>query len=95
MEKKFNGKKEMRLGSKKNPAVVHVKTKKRMKEVADIFKEHGWEHTIELDKSKPEDITDLEILLNTPEPVSVDKKIGRNDPCPCGSGMKYKKCCGK
>ncbi|MBI5810592.1 MAG: SEC-C domain-containing protein [Deltaproteobacteria bacterium] len=21
-------------------------------------------------------------------------KIGRNDPCPCGSGMKYKKCCG-
>ncbi len=23
------------------------------------------------------------------------QKIGRNDPCPCGSGMKYKKCCGK
>jgi uncharacterized protein YecA (UPF0149 family) len=22
-------------------------------------------------------------------------KIGRNDPCPCGSGLKYKKCCGK
>jgi len=29
-----------------------------------------------------------------PEPVSVDK-IGRNEPCPCGSGKKYKKCCGK
>jgi hypothetical protein len=27
------------------------------------------------------------------EPV-VQKKIGRNDPCPCGSGKKYKKCCG-
>lgn len=27
------------------------------------------------------------------EPVHV-KKIGRNDPCPCGSGKKYKKCCG-
>ena len=26
------------------------------------------------------------------EPVS--RKIGRNDPCPCGSGKKYKKCCG-
>ena len=25
----------------------------------------------------------------------VGKKIGRNDPCPCGSGLKYKKCCGK
>jgi uncharacterized protein YecA (UPF0149 family) len=23
------------------------------------------------------------------------KKIGRNDPCPCGSGKKYKNCCGR
>ncbi|MEK9660196.1 MAG: YchJ family metal-binding protein [Alphaproteobacteria bacterium] len=22
-------------------------------------------------------------------------KVGRNDPCPCGSGQKYKKCCGR
>jgi len=29
-----------------------------------------------------------------PEPVHVEK-IGRNDPCPCGSGKKYKKCCGR
>jgi preprotein translocase subunit SecA len=28
------------------------------------------------------------------EPVTVEK-IGRNDPCPCGSGKKYKKCCGQ
>ncbi len=27
--------------------------------------------------------------------VIVGKKIGRNDPCPCGSGKKYKKCCGR
>lgn len=26
-------------------------------------------------------------------PVVRDYKIGRNDPCPCGSGLKYKKCC--
>lgn len=26
---------------------------------------------------------------------SVDPKINRNDLCPCGSGLKYKKCCGK
>ena len=25
---------------------------------------------------------------------AVSKKVGRNDPCPCGSGKKYKKCCG-
>jgi preprotein translocase subunit SecA len=29
-----------------------------------------------------------------PEPVRVDKKVGRNDPCPCGSGKKYKNCHG-
>jgi preprotein translocase subunit SecA len=28
------------------------------------------------------------------EPAMVAKKVGRNDPCPCGSGKKYKKCCG-
>ena len=28
-----------------------------------------------------------------PRPVVRDYKIGRNDPCPCGSGLKYKKCC--
>jgi preprotein translocase subunit SecA len=28
------------------------------------------------------------------EPVRVDKKVGRNDPCPCGSGKKYKNCHG-
>lgn len=27
--------------------------------------------------------------------IRKDKKVGRNDPCPCGSGKKYKKCCGK
>jgi preprotein translocase subunit SecA len=29
------------------------------------------------------------------QPVKKGKKIGRNDPCPCGSGKKYKHCCGK
>ena len=29
------------------------------------------------------------------KPIRVEKKVGRNDPCPCGSGKKYKKCCGK
>lgn len=34
-----------------------------------------------------------------PPPVETIRKekepVGRNDPCPCGSGKKYKKCCGK
>lgn len=31
----------------------------------------------------------------TPTPVKKEDQIGRNEPCPCGSGKKYKKCCGK
>ena len=29
-----------------------------------------------------------------PAPVRAGPKVGRNDPCPCGSGKKYKRCCG-
>ena len=29
------------------------------------------------------------------QPVRRENKVGRNDPCPCGSGKKYKKCCGR
>jgi uncharacterized protein YecA (UPF0149 family) len=32
-------------------------------------------------------------MLNPPKPVT-SQKIGRNDPCSCGSGKKYKKYCG-
>ena len=36
-----------------------------------------------------------ELLDNTPpvEPIKADQTPGRNDPCPCDSGKKYKKCC--
>jgi hypothetical protein len=33
--------------------------------------------------------------LEPPEPIRRPSKVGRNDPCPCGSGKKYKKCCWK
>ena len=29
------------------------------------------------------------------KPVRTGPKVGRNDPCPCGSGKKYKHCCGR
>jgi len=36
-----------------------------------------------------------EVAPGKPKPVKrIGKKVGRNDPCPCGSGKKYKKCCG-
>jgi preprotein translocase subunit SecA len=36
-----------------------------------------------------------EYNLQAHTPVVKDKVPGRNDPCPCGSGKKYKQCCGK
>ena len=36
------------------------------------------------------------VFSDNPKPVvRKDAKVGRNDPCPCGSGKKFKKCCGK
>ena len=34
------------------------------------------------------------LFLDAPDPITRDEaKVGRNDPCPCGSGKKFKKCC--
>jgi SWIM/SEC-C metal-binding protein len=95
MDKIFDGKKVAKLGTAKNPAVVTVKTNERFKEVTSLFEENGWHYTIELEPDKPEDTIDLERLLNPSEPKRAETKIGRNEPCPCGSGKKHKKCCGK
>jgi SWIM/SEC-C metal-binding protein len=95
MEKIFDGKKRAKLGTEKNPAVVNVKTKKRMEEVTSIFEKNGWKYKINIDRNKSEDITDLDMLMNWPKPTEAEKKVGRNEPCPCGSGKKFKKCCGK
>jgi len=55
------------------------------------FDKNGWKFILGNEPDKPEDISDLEKLLNPPKPVQ-SAKIGRDDPCPCGSGKKYKKC---
>ncbi|QZY57354.1 SEC-C metal-binding domain-containing protein [Crassaminicella profunda] len=45
-----------------------------------------------LDEQKRKEITKVQRTAKT---VVKENKVGRNDPCPCGSGKKYKKCCGK
>jgi len=93
-DKVFDGQKEGRLGTKKRPASVAVKTEERRQEVAAVFEEKGWEYTVEVDPDREEDLTDLDILLHPQTPVVAEAKVGRNEPCSCGSGKKYKKCCG-
>jgi len=56
-----------------------------------VSKKKG-EDEFDEDFSRPED-KGFESEMDYEEPKK--KKIGRNDPCPCGSGLKYKKCCMK
>ena len=49
-----------------------------------------WEEVLEADKIK-----EIVKAFKKSKTVVKGEKIGRNDPCPCGSGKKYKKCCGK
>jgi len=89
------GKKTAKPGTEKNPAVVHVRTEKRRKEVTAQFQAKGWIFKVLLEPDKREDTTDLQRLLNPQKPTIVEKKLGRNEPCSCGSGKKYKNCCGQ
>ena len=49
----------------------------------------------EIEGIPPVSVPHVQTARAKPEPLRVEQKIGRNDPCPCGSGKKYKKCCGK
>ena len=91
----FGLKKTAKLGSEKNPAVVRVRSEVRFKEVRAIFEERGWACRISLEPEQAEDVGDLERLLHPQKPMVVEKKVGRNEPCSCGSGKKFKNCCGK
>jgi SWIM/SEC-C metal-binding protein len=82
-----------KLGSEKRPVVVRVHTDEKARYVAETCAKNGWHYIIGFEPNKPEDIPDLEKLLNLPQLVK-SEKIGRNDPSPCRSGKKYKKCSG-
>ena len=47
------------------------------------------------ERGKPPQKSPMEQAAQRREGATGEKKVGRNDPCPCGSGKKYKKCCGR
>ncbi len=83
-----------KLGSSIHPAVVRVQTPRRAEEILSICNGNGWEVIVGVEPDEPENIADVEMLLNRPTPLRNPVKVGRNDPCPCDSGRKHKKCCG-
>lgn len=64
----------------------------------DTLRDEYWDPMFDKLDDEPVDLKpDTKVAeYGTPEPIVRDQpRIGRNDPCPCGSGLKYKKCCGR
>ena len=83
-----------RLGTAGRPGIVRVRTEARAGEIVSVCDGQGWQVIVGVEPDQAEDVSDVERLLDPPEPVEVGSTVGRNDPCPCESGRKYKKCCG-
>ncbi len=66
-------------------ALAELKEDRHLWFVEDTIKEMGWWACFQPPKPRFPAIKAI---------MDVQKKVGRNDPCPCGSGKKYKKCCG-
>lgn len=96
LEREMDSLPAMFKGKLKDPAI-----KKRLIDVAKRMEADGvnfksirqmkkWmkDHEAELRAENPEAAPKVETVVHE------GPRIGRNDPCPCGSGKKYKKCCG-
>jgi SWIM/SEC-C metal-binding protein len=83
-------------GSKKYPLALVVTSEARKQEVEALVSEAKLYAAISIDSNEGavESIGELTALLNTQGTVKIDKLPARNEPCICGSGKKYKKCCG-
>ena len=57
----------------------------QIKEEENVKKEHTQPKQVQYNRGEGSEAL---------QPVARGRKVGRNDPCPCGSGKKYKKCCG-
>jgi len=82
-----------RLGTDKRPAVLRVQSEERAREVVERCDEAGIRYILGIEPDAPEDISDIDRALNPPDPIRALPKVGRNEPCPCGSGSKFKRCC--
>jgi SWIM/SEC-C metal-binding protein len=90
----YNTKRVIKPGSKKHPLTLVVTSDSRKVEVEKLVSEHGLFARISLNKEGTENLVELDAILNKPTTTRFDKVPKRNDPCLCGSGNKYKKCCG-
>jgi len=89
----FNTKRVVKAGSSEAPLTLIVNSDARKTEIELLLQENALFANIEVNKDVAEDIRELDAILNKPKTTMFAKKPKRNDPCSCGSGKKYKKCC--
>ncbi|MFT5235085.1 MAG: SWIM/SEC-C metal-binding protein [Shewanella sp.] len=90
----YNTKRASKLGTSDNPLNLVVGNEERKAEIEVLLKQHDLTANIQINAEIEENTVELDGILNKPKTTLFDKKPDRNGPCPCGSGNKYKKCCG-
>ena len=90
----YNTKRAVKAGSQEAPLSLVVHNEQRKVEVELLVKENALFADINIEPQADENISELDVILNKPKTIRFEKTPNRNDPCSCGSGKKYKKCCG-
>ncbi|GAB1620655.1 SEC-C metal-binding domain-containing protein [Agarivorans albus] len=90
----FNTKRDVKIGTEENPLPLLVSTEDRKEELQLRAAEYGIAVNVTVDSKAEENTEQLELLIAKPATKVVEKTPKRNDPCSCGSGKKFKKCCG-
>lgn len=73
---------------------VRVQSSEQIGQAAEALEQQG-EHLSNVRYTAPTETGEVETRLDAATAVAAVPKVGRNDPCPCGSGKKYKHCHGK
>ncbi len=89
----YNVNRDVKPGSEEAPISVTVASEARKTEIEAIVEQHALFANIVVDASKEENTIELDTVINKPTTTVFEKTPNRNDPCSCGSGKKYKKCC--
>lgn len=89
----FNTKRVVKAGTAEAPLTLIVNSEARKTEIELLVQENALFANIQVNAEVAEDICELDVILNKPQTTTFEKKPKRNDPCSCGSGKKYKKCC--
>jgi preprotein translocase subunit SecA len=87
---------------------VHVATPEEVAAIEERRQKQAMKQTISYQHQSPQEFSDTDVAAEQEAPEDSDAasdtvstvrrempKVGRNQPCPCGSGKKYKQCCGK